>query len=213
MLFARLRNDPLRALIWLEVCAVAAAYPLDVLTAAAGIVPRIALTAESFAAYSALFAIAAAAVFSLPHAPNRRFLTLGVAVVATALLGVLPQNGSEAGVLFTVLAIRLTFGFGPRGTAIAWFAIVAGVAAAGLAQFFAPHAHMSVQYLVSGMLYNVLIVTLVFGMIAIVWLYARKGAAAAASAERVRIALDLHDALGHSLTTLAVQCSCKTRQP
>jgi signal transduction histidine kinase len=68
-----------------------------------------------------------------------------------------------------------------------------------------PHATFTPGQVVGDICINALIVTLVFGMIAIVWLYANKAATSAASAERARIALDLHDSLGHSLTTLMVK--------
>jgi signal transduction histidine kinase len=50
-----------------------------------------------------------------------------------------------------------------------------------------------------------ILLALIFGMIGLMKIYAASSADAAATNERTRIALDLHDFLGHGLTTLRVQ--------
>ena len=50
-----------------------------------------------------------------------------------------------------------------------------------------------------------ILLALIFGMIGLMKVYAASSADAAAAHERTRIALDLHDFLGHGLTTLRVQ--------
>jgi signal transduction histidine kinase len=56
-----------------------------------------------------------------------------------------------------------------------------------------------------------LLLGLAFGIIAIMALFAAQSASSAASAERARIALEIHDSIGHGLTTLGVQLEAARR--
>lgn len=202
---SRLREEPLRALIFLEIGAVLCAYAVDTVVAAGALVPHVTFTFPQFGVYTATFWMTAVALFGLPHAPNRRFARLALAVVGTCALAALPNNVVAAPVLLVILVVRLTFAFGLRGTAIAWFVAMVGAAIGTFSLQWLPHETLTPAQIAGQISIFILEITLVFGMIAIVWLYANKAAANAALAERSRIAFDLHDALGHSLTTLRVQ--------
>lgn len=210
-MFSRLRNDPLRALIALEAGAVVCTYVFDVGVVLLHLAPHISFTLLSWGAFTALVAIAAVATFGIPHAPNRNFGRLAIAVVALFLLTLFPQDALSGAVLFTVLTCRLTFAFGFVGAAITWGTAMISVFAMGVWQLVWHQANVTPAVVAFEIIDNFLIITFVFGIIAIVWLYANKAALSAASAERARIALDLHDSLGHSLTTLTVQLQSAER--
>lgn len=210
-MLSRLRNDPLRALISLEAGAVLCTYIFDVLVVVLGMVPHVTFTPISWAEFTTLIGVAAVAVFGIPHAPNRKFGRLALAVVALLLLTLFPEDGLSGAVLFTVLACRLTFAFGFSGAATAWGTAIISVFAMGVWQLVSHQTNMTPAIVAGELVDNFLLITFVFGIIAIVWLYANKAALSAASAERARIALDLHDSLGHSLTTLTVQLQSAER--
>lgn len=204
-MLSRLRDDPLRALIYLEIGAAVATYAFDVAAVLLGLVPHLRFTLISWGAFTLLAAVAAVAIFGIPHAPNRKFGRLAIAVIALFLLTLFPSDGLSGAVLFTVLACRLTFSFGFLGAATAWGTAMLSVCAMGAWQLASHQTNMTPLIVAGEIADNFLLITFIFGIIAIVWLYANKAASSAASAERARIALDLHDSLGHSLTTLTVQ--------
>lgn len=204
MLTTRLTANPLRALVWIEAVCFALAFGGDIwfsLTVHFG-------TGGSLAGwlnpYISLVALEAVLVFSIPHAPNRRHLVIAGAVATSCAAALVPSTGISSVVLLAILAARLTFGFGFRGAALTWGAAVAALACDAIAERWGP-AHLSVAEIVFGMYGIAVQLALIFGIIGVLWLYVRAAASAAASAERARIALDLHDSLGHSLTTLTVQ--------
>lgn len=204
-MLSRLQNDPLRALIYLEIGAVLATYVFDVVVVLLRFMPHISFTLISWGAFTALVAVAAVAIFGIPHAPNRKFGRLAIGVIALFLLTLFPEDSLSGAVLFTVLACRLTFAFGFLGAATAWGTAMVSVCAMGIWQLASHQTNVTPTIAAFEVVDNFLIITIVFGIIAIVWLYANKAVSNAASAERARIALDLHDSLGHSLTTLNVQ--------
>lgn len=152
----------------------------------------------------------AAAVFSLPHASHRRFLALAVGAIGVLALGTFPPHDIYPSlILGTILGSRLTFAFGARGAlfgfAVTYLSIPASVA-----------SQWSYLPMPSGaLIYNLaaffVMLGLVFGIIGLLATYARSAAQSAATAERARIALDLHDSFGHSLTTLSVHLQNATR--
>lgn len=204
-MLSRLRDDPLRALIYLEIGAVIATYVFDVAVVLLGVAPHIRFTLISWAAFTALVAISAVAIFGIPHAPNRKFGHLAIGLIALFLLTLFPEDALSGAVLFTVLACRLTFAFGFVGAATAWGTAMLSVCAMAVWQLASHQTNVTPAIAAYELFDNFLLITFVFGIIAIVWLYANKAVSNAASAERARIALDLHDSLGHSLTTLTVQ--------
>jgi signal transduction histidine kinase len=200
----RLRDDPLRALLWIEAIAFALAFAGDVYAA---LTMRFDLTgslAASLKAYIPLVAVTGVLVFTIPHSPNGRFPVIGGAIVGICALPLIPSPGVSSLVLLAILAARLTFAFGSRGAALALGTALAAILCDAVASHWGP-AHLSTGETLFGIYGLSIQVTLVFGMIGVMWLYAKSSSSAAASAERARIALDLHDSLGHALTALLVQ--------
>lgn len=195
------RFEPLQALIWLEAVAAAVAFGTDLVLATAS--PSHGMMQPWF-----LYAITAvttgAAVFSIPHAPNRRFASAAIAAFGLAATEWLPPHGLTSPVLSCVLAARLTFAFGPRGAAAAWAMTIAALVVDGIARAHGTSAPAPTKLFLD-VFANAVIIGLIFGVIAVLWWYARSAAAAAASGERAKIALDLHDSFGHVLTTLSAQ--------
>lgn len=197
----RMRSDPLHALIALEWIAMISAFGLDIIFVAAHVNsnpgdPR------SIATFVVLFCVATSAIFACPHAPHRRYLVVVIALLATGALMEDPTQTSSSLFLFLILGARLTFAFGFRGAALAW-ALGVVSESAGIAWDYAmkPTATSLLQSSASAFLWGLLF-TIFFGLIGIMSLYARKSVETATLAERTRIALDLHDSLGHALTTL-----------
>lgn len=205
MVSARLRAEPLRALIALEAAALVLAVAYDLTLMAVQLRPGNAVDLRGLAFYGIAFGIAALAICGIPHAQNRNFFRVAVGIAGILVLNFLPMSALTPAVLLVVLAARLTFSFGFRGMCAAWaaaFISIAVTAAQGLGRH--PTSMRIAEALVGACGYCVFI-TLVFGAIFIVWLYANKAAENATSTERIRIALDLHDSLGHSVTALSVQ--------
>ncbi len=204
----RLRSllaDPLRALVALEAVAIVASYPVDVFIALMHFY-KTPGDPKTLAIYTIQYIIAAIALFSIPHRPNRRYLAVAVAVCMVAVLAEAPTGMGSVGpiVAVAVLAYRLTFAFGFRGTALAWLIFFASMMFDPVRQY-AEHPVFNQGMHLATTAIEVLVVTiLIYGLVGIMWLYARNNAAMAAAAERSRIALDLHDSLGHALTTLGV---------
>lgn len=204
MLSARFATSPLRVLVWIEAVCFALAFGGDIFFA---LTIHFALNGSMafwLKAYIPLIALTAALVFSVPHAPNRRGLVIAGAIAAGCAAALIPSPGVSSIVLLAILAARLTFGFGFRGAALAWGAGLAAIACDAIAEHWGP-AHLNVGELLFGVYGISVQLALIFGIIGVMWLYARALASTAATAERVRIALDLHDSLGHTLTTLLVQ--------
>lgn len=155
--------------------------------------------------FVALFACATIAVFCIPHESNRRFLLIAVAAALLVALASSRPFGIAPIVLAAVLAARLSFAFGVAGTVIAWLAACATIACRIWAQSRLIAMPVSFPVMLYGVFVFALVIGLAFGLIAVYARYASKSAAFAASDERRRIALDLHDSFGHRLTTLNVQ--------
>lgn len=205
MLSARLQADPLRALIWMEATAFALAFAGDLVVARTISVPGEHPTPASVGVYALTTAVTAWLVFSIPHAPNRRFAIIAAAALGVCATGMFPSADMSSLVLLAILAARLTFAFGFRGATIAWGAAFAAIVANSFSAIYRHAANFNLAEALMGIYGYSVWLGLLFGMIGITWLYAKKAAASAASAERMRIAHDLHDSLGHGLTTLTVQ--------
>ncbi|HET6895006.1 MAG TPA: sensor histidine kinase [Candidatus Baltobacteraceae bacterium] len=198
-----LLSDPLRALVVLETVVMASSYALDVFIATMH-VNKNPGDPKSLAIYSIEFIVAAVALASIPHRPNRRYVAIAIAL---CLVPVSVQSASGTlgpVVLLAVLAVRLTFAFGFFGTSIAWLLTFTSIMFMPVMKFVAAPTFKHGTDLMSYGILLLLFTGVLYGVVAMMWLYARQGAAAAAAAERTRIALDLHDSLGHLLTTLGV---------
>lgn len=199
----RLRPDPLRALIALEWVAVISSYTVD-LAMSIGHINGNPADPRSLIIFSLLCAFATIAVFSCPHVPHRRFVIVIVALLFVCILGLNHTAATSPIVLLLILGTRLTFAFGLRGAVTGWMLsnIVTMLSILDVIIHKPTQSNIiqgGFELIVFG-----LMATLFFGLIGIMWLYARKGQDTAAAAERARIALDLHDSLGHTLTTLNV---------
>ena len=206
----RVREDPIRALVWIEATATVLAVAADVSLPLLDPVEA-APNWHLYPLTAAATAICMVAIFSIPHAPNKRYAGIGVACVALLLVGYLPPPGLLMFVLSATLAARLTFAFGSRGAVMAWvvacvaltvrvYAQTHGAASAHFDTWFAAFVAYALQIGPFAIL-----LALIFGIIGLMKVYASSSADAAAASERSRIALDLHDFLGHGLTTLRVQ--------
>lgn len=208
-MLSRFQAEPLRALIWIETAAFSIAFCSDVILGAAVRLPGTPLWPPWIGLYAILLAGSALAIFSIPHAPNRRYAAIVLGGLGVAASGMIPSPGLTPFVLLIILAARLTFAFGFRGAAIAWSIACVAIVANAVANIF--HTGHTGAPRLSAPTFAFLIYEFslknaqICAVIGIMWLYARKAADSAASAERMRIALDLHDSLGHGLTTLSVQ--------
>src|SRR5579862_903830 len=203
------RENPIRALAWIEAAATAMAVGADVCLVIFD-PAEAAPNRHVYPATALVTAVCIAATFAIPHAPSRRYLAIAVACVALGAVGWFPPPGLVMFVLAAILAARLTFAFGFRGAVTAWVVAcgaltlrvfaettAAGAAASGGPQGFAAYALAVVPFAI--------LLGLIFAMIGLMKVYATSSADAAATNERIRIAFDLHDFLGHGLTTLRVQ--------
>lgn len=199
----RVARDPFRELIWIESAGIVLAAAIDAYLlwkARFGAM----LDPDPYAIFIALFVCATAAVLYVPHERNRRFVAIGLAAVLIAAMAFFRPYGIAPIVLATVLAARLTFGFGIPGTAVGWLTACAAIALRVWSQTRAVMVPMSFP-LVAYIAVFAGLMGVAFGLIAVYARFAVKRSALAASEERERIAFDLHDALGHNLTTLNVQ--------
>jgi two-component sensor histidine kinase len=126
-------------------------------------------------------------------------------------LGLWPTSVTATPVLLLIFVTRLTFAFGFRGTAFAWGIGIAVVVVGSVPEIVQKPTSSNVIQGIASVFEWSLIFTLLFGLVGILWLYASKAAGAAAALERTRIALDLHDSLGHALTTLSVHLQNATQ--
>lgn len=203
-----MRANPLEALVTIEAAATALAFAADVCL----VLFDRTEAARNIGLYPLAIAVSMlciTAIFAIPHAPNRGYIATTVALVTLLGLGWLPPPGLLLFVLDAILAARLIFAFGFSGAACAWLvgcaALTIRVAAVmggtppgnGEPIGLAAYALQIVPYAI--------LLALIFGMIGLMKVYAASSADAAASTERTRIALDLHDFLGHGLTALRVQ--------
>lgn len=205
---AQLQRDPLRALTVIETTAVVLSITFDAVFFAVETpyLPLLHPYTFTFTALATL--VCAVATFAIPHrSPGRKALVV-LAAAALVAASIEPPYGVTPLVLAGVLAARLSFAYGWLGAMIAWIggtsALVARLSAqsnsmSALGKTIAPPV----------MIYSVgtlaVILGLIFGTVAVAATYANRAAEAGAAEERARIALDLHDALGHGLTALAVQ--------
>lgn len=199
----RLREEPLRALISLEAAVLALSIIADLIPN----VFKLSQTAPPFTRGAGLYFLIAMAtawaIFEIPHTRNRRYWLIGIAVTGISIARAFPAHVVLPQVLLLILCTRLVFAFGIRGLAVACAAealSVASLAFTVVLKGIEPRNAAIFETYADFVLF-----TFIFGLISIAWLYANRASAAAASAERVRIALDLHDSVGHGLTTLSVQ--------
>jgi len=168
-------------------------------------------------ASEALTVAAIALVAFVPHrADARRIPVTALAVASLIGLGAFPWQGLVMLALLGMLGSRLALAYGARGALAAWLVSAAGI---GLRCFVQAAALKSPLWL---FLYStatvLMLLAVLFSALALlatalreVRCSARRLADAAAAQERARIALDLHDALGHGLTTLGVQLQAAER--
>lgn len=202
-MITRLRAEPLRALVILEWLGVSLSFAIDLVLATMHLTMK-ATDRASLAVYVGAFVITAACVMTYPHTPNRRYVALVVAVVGIEILSASPVAAIAPIVMLLIFGARLTFAYGLRGTLWTWVLGFASILVTSLyAQFTHPVTHPAIQS-AAYIAVMTLLLTLLFGLIGIMWLYHSKAAETAAATERSRIALDLHDSLGHTLTTLSV---------
>jgi signal transduction histidine kinase len=196
---ARVRENPIRALVWIEAAATVLAAAAD----ACLIVfdpAEASISAHLYPVTALVTAACIAAVFAIPHAPSRRYAAIAIASIALVAIGWLPPPGLLMFVLAAILAARLTFAFGFRGAVLAW--LIACVALSMRVYTGSPHGFAAYALAIAPL---AILLALIFGIIGLMKVYAASSADAAAASERTRIALDLHDFLGHGLTTLRVQ--------
>jgi signal transduction histidine kinase len=176
-----------------------------------------------------LVLVCAAATLALPSRPHRRWVPLLIALFALPAIGYLNTHiGITALVLMVILEVRCTLAFGFRGGAIVGLFAVIMFAIGVDAQMSSLGAH---GHLPQSLIVLITIVALALPGALLVFVgvfanslrsertaraelqaaqqqlreYAQHAAARATLEERARVALDLHDALGHGLTTLSVQ--------
>lgn len=198
-----MRSDPLRALITLEWIAMISAFILDI-AFVLGHVNGNPGDPRSITLFVAVFCVAAAATFACPHKPHRGYFVVAVALLACGALMEDPTQTASSLFLLLILGARLTFAFGFPGAALTWaLGVVSEVGGIAWDYAMKPTSAGLAQASASAILWA-LVFTLFFGLIGIMSLYARKDVEIATTEERARIALDLHDSLGHGLTTLRV---------
>ncbi|MHB8462834.1 MAG: sensor histidine kinase, partial [Vulcanimicrobiaceae bacterium] len=194
-----LTANPMRVFAGLEIAAIGLAFSYDL---------GLALIMEPYqsvfhpyqtGAALAMALISTAAVLGIKPRPGNNAVALGLAAVALPAYSYLPPYGVLFIVLSLILTLRLTFANGIRGTlvAIGITAIATAAREVSMGGFAGvgvnPHTYVAIGYL---FLFSVVVV-----LFAAMLMYARE----ATQRERVRIASDLHDALGHGLTTLNAQ--------
>jgi signal transduction histidine kinase len=175
----------------------------------------------------AIACICAAATLMLPRQAHRRWLPLAIALLALPAIGYFnPRVGLAGLVLVVVLEIRCTLAFGLRGSAIV------GVFGALMLVIGVSQQKLPAHGAVLGLLAVALLFAAFFGILALLAnslrseragrreledahrqlrTYAERAAEMAMIEERSRVALDLHDALGHGLTTLSVELQSAAR--
>lgn len=202
------RTHPISALLWTEALAALLGIVCDVFLAAFVDPYPTLLHPWTIALSGFATLVCMVAVFSIPHRPNRRYATLAIAFVTLLFIGSQPPYGVSAIVLAGILACRLSFAFGISGALIAW---VAGSAAVLLRVVVQSHGEALTLPAIYSIATLVVLFGFIFGIIAVMATYATAAVTTGAARERARIALDLHDALGHGLTTLSVQLENATR--
>lgn len=199
----RFTDDPLRLLIWLQATIVALAFAGEGAAQVFHLIPAFGMPAWASAAYFLIALASAGAVFAIPHAPNRRYWAIAFSIAGICATRAFPQHQVLPQTLLITLCARLVFAFGFRGFALAFATEAVSTAGLGAIAMRFEHAFLSDAAIETS--FDVLLFVLIFGLVGMTWLYANKASVAAAAAERMRIALDLHDSLGHGLTTLSVQ--------
>jgi signal transduction histidine kinase len=205
---ARVRENPIWALVWMEAAATAFAVVADVCLVLFDPAAR-AVDVRLYRAAAIASIVCIVAVFSIPHAPNRRRIAIAFASCMLVSIGRLPPAGLLMFVLAAIIAARLTFAFGFRGAILAWVLACVALSArvytqidGAAASADGPHGFAAYALAIGPF---AILLALLFGIIGLMKVYASSSADAAAASERTRIALDLHDFLGHGLTTLRVQ--------
>lgn len=204
----RLNNDPLRVLISLEAAIVVLAFIGEATVWAFRVeaihpVWPFLTSAPAVAAYFAITIATACAVFAIPHAPNRRYWLIAFSIAGICAARAFPTHEVLPQTLVITLSARLVFAFGFRGFILA--SVTELLSGASLATTAVLLKLAPLKAMIFDTYFDVVLFVLIFGLVGISWLYANKASAAATAAERVRIALELHDSLGHGLTTLSVQ--------
>ncbi len=198
------RIDPLRALIWLESTVVVLAFASETLLRMLHQIPAKMLIAPAATfAYFTIAIVTTWIIFSIPHAPNRRYALTAIAIIGIAGTRAFPEHFIVPQALLIVFAGRIVFASGLRGLGLAYVPELLG--AAGLGIVGHSLGLMTPFQAIFEAFVDFFFFGLIFGLIGITWLYSERASRAAAAAERMRIAYDLHDALGHRLTTLNVQ--------
>ena len=172
---------------------------------------------DALVASTALSALAIACILSFPHhADRRRLPALALGAAAVIALGGFPFQGLVMLALLGVLGSRTAIAYGFAGAAAAWVVSALAIGLRSYAQMLVLHTPFWLfVYSASNIL---MLLAILFGALALlatalhqVRAYASRAAETAALDERARIALDLHDSLGHGLTTLGVQLQTADR--
>lgn len=172
---------------------------------------------EAIIASTALSALAIVCILSFPHhADRRRLPALALGTAALIALGSFPFQGLVMLALLGVLGSRTAIAYGFAGAAAAWVVSALAIGLRSYVQMVELHNPFWLfVYSASNLL---MLLAILFSALALlatalqrVRAYASRAAETAAIEERARIALDLHDALGHSLTTLGVQLQAADR--
>lgn len=204
---------PLRTLQWIEAIAFVSAFVLDSVLVVAIINPYpYMINPFPTLLVAATTIICAAAVFAIPHSPNNRRLAVIIAIVGLAVIAYFPPYGVTFLILGGILAIRLTFASGISGTVLGGITIAGLLILRVIGQMNGSRDLYLVQLAIDSVANYIILLTLLFGTI---WYcahlisqlrnQAKLTDELATQRERSRIALELHDALGHSLTTLNIQ--------
>jgi signal transduction histidine kinase len=206
-----------------EIVAIGVAFAIDLgSTLAHPNTPRIGRLELSLA----LALVCAAATLLLPIQPHRRWFPMAIALAALPAIGYFnPHVGLTGLVLVVILEIRCTLAFGIPGSVIVGVFAAAMLAIGILLQL--PFSTAIVVLLTVGALFGTFFA--IFAVLANTLRseraarreleeahrrlreYAERAAETAMIEERSRVALDLHDALGHGLTTLSVQLQSVAR--
>jgi signal transduction histidine kinase len=182
----------------------------------------LALNAPIWGTHSILYAclvtiVAIVSVGFVPHTATRRAIVPTVIAIASLIaLAIFPWQGLVMLALLGVFGSRITMAFGARGAIVAWLFAAIAITLRSYEQMAVLDTPLWLFVYSAGTI--LVLLAVLFSALAMLATaldqvkgYAMRAAQAAALAERSRIALDLHDALGHGLTTLSVQLEAAER--
>lgn len=158
----------------------------------------------------ALTIFASVCVLSVPYVQSRRRLIIAPAALALIGLGFFPWQGFLMLTLLGILGSRMALLYGERGAVAAWIVAALAIGVRSYIQMSLLATPLWLFIYSAGTL--LVLLALLFTALAVlaktlvqVREHAARAAENGALAERSRIAIELHDALGHRLTTASVQ--------